>query len=323
MDIPRLDAWSLHCLAVLVRESNVTRAGAALGLSQPAASAILARLRELFHDPVLVKSSSGMVPTPRAIELAARAEKLLDDFQDMLRPAEPAFDPGQYAGSVSFAATDIVRVLVLPGVMKALQAEAPGVAVSVHNADRTRIHERLERGDVDLGLGPQVVSTGRLHYRELWRDRATCLARADAAAALARLDAGRFAALPHIRLVPSRPSYYDELLDKALPAMGLRRRVVMSERSFLMLPSLIEDTDLVAVVPRRYARYACERGRLGMFDPPVDLGDMSLGLYWHERTHREPLLRWLRARIGNIAGTPPAEASDGLEGMSGLDLLAG
>jgi DNA-binding transcriptional LysR family regulator len=302
MDIPRLDAWSLHCFAVLVRESNVTRAGAALELSQPAASAILARLRELFQDPILVKSSSGMVPTPRAIDIAARAEKLLEDMQDMLRSAEPAFDPGRYTGSMSFVATDIVRLLVLPGLMKILQDEAPAITVSVHNADRTRIHERLERGDVDLGLGPQVVSTGRLHYKELWRDEATCLTRAGTAATRADLDARGFAALAHIRLVPSRPSYYDDLLDKALPQLGLRRRVAISERSFLMLPSLIEATDLVATVPRRFAHYVCARSDLEMFEPPVSLGPMSLGLYWHERTHREPLFRWLRGRIGDIAG---------------------
>lgn len=324
MDIPRLDAWSLHCFTVLVRESNVTRAGAALELSQPAASAILARLRELFQDPILVKSSSGMVATPRAIEIAARAEKLLEDMQDMLRPAEPAFDPHRFTGSVSFAATDIVRLLVLPHLMKVLQSEAPALTVSVHNADRTRIHERLERADVDLGLGPQVVSTGRLHYKELWCDEAVCLTRAGSAASHARLDAQRFAALAHIRLMPSKPSYYDDLLDKALPAMGLHRRVVMSERSYLMLPSLIEATELVATVPRRFARYACERSNLEMFEPPLQLGPLSLGLYWHERTHREPLFRWLRALIGSVAGVdaemPPATAA---ETPPGLDALAG
>ena len=311
MDIPRLDAWSLHCLVVLVRESNVTRAGAALDLSQPAASAILAPLRDTFQDPILVKSSSGMVPTPRAIDIAARAEQLLEEMRELTRPAEPAFDPSRFSGTVSFAATDIVRLLVLPQAMQALQRESPGLAVATHHADRIRIHERLERGDVDLGLGPQVVSTGRLHYRELWCDEPAVLTRTGTAAARARLDPAGFAALGHIRVVPSRPSYFDEVLDRELGASGLRRQLVMSERSFLMLPSLVGATELVAVVPRRFARYACERHGLEMFQPPLPLGTISLGLYWHERTHREPLFRWLRSRIAELAGdadtsVPPA-----------------
>ncbi|MBV7486842.1 LysR family transcriptional regulator [Bordetella sp. BOR01] len=302
MDIPRLDAWSLHCFAVLVRESNVTRAGAALDLSQPAASAILARLRDTFQDPILVKSSSGMVPTPKAIEIAARAERLLEEMRELLRPAEPAFDPSRFSGAVSFAAADVVRLLVLPRIMQALQREAPGLSIDTHHADRIRIHEKLERADVDLGLGPQVVSTGRLHYREIWCDEPAVLTRAGTAAARAQLDPAGFAALGHIRVVPSRPSYFDEVLDKELAAAGLRRRLAMSERSFLMLPSLIEATELVAVVPQRFARYACERHGLEMFAPPLPIGTISLGLYWHERTHREPLFRWLRWRIAELAG---------------------
>jgi len=300
MDIPRLDAWSLHCLVVLVSESNVTRAGAKLDLSQPAASAILARLRQLFQDPILVKSSSGMVPTQRAREAAARAEKMLEEMRDIVRPPDPEFDPYRYEGTMSLAATDIIRLLTLPAVMSMLQAEAPRLSMIVHNADRIRIHERLERSDIDFGLGPRVVSTGRLHYKELWRDKPVCLTRRGTATERARLDASGFAALGHIRIMTSRPSYFDGLLEKEFSGLGLRRRVVLSERSFLMLPSLIAATDLVAVVPKRFAVYACQHGELEMLEPPIQMEEISVGLYWHERTHREPLFRWLRSRIADL-----------------------
>lgn len=302
MDIPRLDSWSLHCLVVLVSESNVTRAGAALDLSQPAASAILARLRELFQDPILVKSSSGMIPTPRALEAAARAERILDDIREIVRPPDPAFDPYRYAGNVSLAAADVIRLLALPPLVKVLQHEAPELVLTVHNADRIRIHERLERADIDLGLGPEVVSTGRLHYKELWRDEAVCLTRKGTGAERASLDVAEFAELGHIRIVPSRPSFYDDLLEKELFGLGLRRRIVVAERSFLMLPSLIAASDLIAIVPKRFAAHACSNGELEAFPVPVRLAAMSLGLYWHERTHREPLFRWLRTRIATALG---------------------
>lgn len=305
MDIPRVDAWSLHCVAVLVRESNVTRAGAALGLSQPATSAILAKLRVLFQDPLLVKSASGMVPTPRAVELAARAEKVLEDLRGMVS-TEQGLEPSRLEGTAAIAAMDLVRMLVLPRLLEVLQRDAPGLAITVQDADRTRIHERFEHAEVDLGIGPQVVSSGRLHYRELWRDTATCLVHESHPALEDSLDAAAFAELTFVRVVPSRPSFYDDAVDKALLALGLKRSVAVSERSFLMVPRLLESTNLVAVVPRRFAIDACERHPLRTFDPPFALPEMSMGLYWHERTHRDPTFQWLRQRIAAVAGGIPA-----------------
>ncbi len=305
MDIPRLDAWSLHCLVVLVRESNVTRAGLALGLSQPAASAVLARLREVFQDPILVKSASAMIATPRAIGMAERAAKIIEEMRGLVTVPEPGFEPAQFAGSVSIAASDILRVLVVPALVALLQREAPQLSLEIHNADRTRIHERLERGEVDLGLGPSFISTGRLRYRELWLDEAVCVARAGSDAVRPGMDLADFAALPHIRLVPAKPSYYDDLLDKTLLAHGLKRRVVISEGGYLMVPSLIGATDLVATVPRRFAEAVCDGGGLELLEPPLRLGTLSMGLFWHERTHREPLFRWLRGRIAHVAGLEP------------------
>ncbi|MBY4596422.1 LysR family transcriptional regulator [Ottowia caeni] len=302
MDIPRVDAWSLHCLSVLVKECNVTRAGAALGLSQPATSAILAKLRVLFQDPLLVKSATGMVATPRALELAVRSAKLLDEMRGMV--VSGAVDPSGLQGKIAIAAMDLVRVLVLPKLLAALQFEAPGLSITVHDADRTRIHERFEQAEVDLAIGPQVVSSGRLHYRELWCDSAAALVREGHPSLNTALTPQAFAQLTHVRVIPSRPSFYDDALEKALLAQGLKRHVQASERSFLMVPRLLEATDLLAVVPRRFAIDACERHPLRTFEVPLELIPLSMGLYWHERTHRHPMFQWLRQRIVELAGVP-------------------
>lgn len=297
MDVPRVDAWSLHCLTVLINERNVTRAGALLELSQPATSAVLAKLRLVFGDPLLVKSSSGMVPTPRALELAIQAEQVLDGMRRMTQPTELGFDASSFKGSITIAATDIVRLLIIPKLIKVLETEAPGLTVKLSNADRTRIHERLERAEIDLGLGPQEVSSGRLHFRELWTDKAACLMRSGLVESGEELNLDHFLQLTHIKLVPSQPSHFDDQLDKALLLQGKARKVAVLEPSFLMLPSLLADSHMVATVPKRFADRVCQDSVFQQFMPPLDLGPMCIGIYWHERTHKESLFRWLRARI--------------------------
>lgn len=297
MDVPRVDAWSLHCLTVLINERNVTRAGALLELSQPATSAVLAKLRLVFGDPLLVKSSSGMVPTPRALELAIQAEQVLDGMRRMTQPTELGFDASSFKGSITIAATDIVRLLIIPKLIKVLETEAPSLTVKLSNADRTRIHERLERAEIDLGLGPQEVSSGRLHFRELWTDKAACLMRSGLVESGEELNLDHFLQLAHIKLVPSQPSHFDDQLDKALLLQGKARKVAVLEPSFLMLPSLLSDSHMVATVPKRFADRVCQDAVFQQFMPPLDLGPMCIGIYWHERTHKEPLFRWLRARI--------------------------
>jgi DNA-binding transcriptional LysR family regulator len=303
MDIPRLDAWSLHCLTVLINERNVTRAGALLELSQPATSAVLAKLRVLFGDALLVKSSTGMIPTPRALELALQAEQVLAGMRLMTQPTELGFDAYSFKGSVAIAATDIVRLLVLPELIKVLETEAPGLTLKVSNADRTRIHERLERAELDLGLGPKEVSSGRLHFRELWTDKAACLIRAGVVPSSEPLSLERFLQLSHIKLVPSQPSHFDDQLDKTLFVEGKSRKVSVLEPSFLMVPSLLSSSKLVATVPKKFADRVCQDAGFQQYEPPLALGQMSIGIYWHERTHKEPLFRWLRTRICALAGS--------------------
>lgn len=303
MNVPRLDAWSLHCLTVLINERNVTRAGALLELSQPAASAVLAKLRITFQDPLLVKSSGCMLPTPRAMDLALQAGGILEELRRMTQASESGFDPSKFKGTIAIAATDIIRLLVLPELLKVLETEAPSMTVKVSNADRTRIHERLERAELDLGLGPKDVPSGRLHFRELWTDSAACLVRSGVIPQSTKVSLQDFLRFSHIKVVPSQPSHYDDLLDKSLLIAGMSRNIKVLEPSFLMIPSLLAAGDLVATVPHRFAELVCKNSNFEMFSPPIDLGNLCIGIYWHERTHREPIFRWLRAQIGALSHT--------------------
>ena len=158
-----------------------------------------------------------------------------------------------------------------------------------------------KRQELDLGLGPQEVSSGRLHFRELWTDKAACLMRADVIPQNEKLTLEKFLKLSHIKLVPSQPSHFDDQLDKILFLESKSRNVAVLEPSFLMVPSLLSASHMVATVPKRFADRVCENPSYQQYPPPVTLGQMSIGIYWHERTHKEPLFRWLRARICSLA----------------------
>ncbi len=309
MNIPRLDAWSLYCLVVLVRERSVTRAATVLGMSQPAASAMLAKLRQLFNDPLLIKSSSQMMPSERALHLAQTAESLVGQMQSMLATQGP-FDPKNFSGNIVIVAVDYMRLLAVPTLARVLEKEAPNVTLTVREANRIHIHEWMERADVDLGLGPGVVPSGRMHFKQLCNDQAVCIARTDHPAFREPMTPERFCSLRHVQITPSRPSFYDGAIDKALSNIGLKRNIVLSERSFMMIPHIIKETDLVATIPRQLAIHVCAGHNLALFNSPLDLPGMKFGLYWHSRAHQDPLNRWIRGVIQNLINFDSAKQAD-------------
>lgn len=205
-------------------------------------------------------------------------------------------DPERFEGSITIAAIDMIRALVLPNLLPLLAAEAPGISVRVQEVDRTRIHEQLENGSVDFGIGPSRVATGRLHYKQLWADRAVLIAGRSTLEGVI-VDAERLCDFQGAVVQTSRPSFYDDELDSALTAIGLIRRVSIVEKSYLLLPLLLERSRLVAVVPEQFGLYAVQRQTIAITECPVKLPELSLGLYWHERTHRDSMYRWIRERI--------------------------
>lgn len=295
-NIKNLDLNLLKALDALLDERSVTRAAERLSLTQPAVSGMLTRLRESFDDPLFVRTQRGIAPTLRAQALAGPLKELLCNAEALLRPQ--GFDPATAHMTLRVAATDYALQAVVLPFLAVLRKRAPGVCVAVVPAQHLPLHERLERGDIDLALITPENTAPDLHARRLFDERYVCVMRADHPEARHRsLSLARFCALDHA-LVSYGGGSFRGVTDEALERLGRQRRVALSVTSFLVLPEILRRSDLVAVVPQRLVR---PDSGLVVLEPPLEIPGFTKTAAWHERTHRSPGHQWARELLFELA----------------------
>ncbi|MFP6562476.1 LysR family transcriptional regulator [Paraburkholderia sp. B3] len=305
-DIRTMDLNLLKALDALLDERNVTRAAARLSLTQPAVSGMLTRLRERFGDPLFVRTQRGIVPTARALELAVPVKQILSEIEGLLRPA--AFNPVTASMVLTIAATDYALRAVVAPFLSVLRREAPGIRVAVLPVQDARLHAQLERGEIDLALVTLESTAADLHARRLFEERYICIMRADhPGAAKGRLTLDRFCALDHA-LVSYTGGSFEGVTDEALARLGRARRVTLSVTSFLVLPEILRQSDLIAVVPGRLTSHA---DGLVQFEPPLDIPGFTKYAVWHERRHHDAGHRWVRELLFRTCVDLPDERASG------------
>jgi DNA-binding transcriptional LysR family regulator len=310
MDINHLDLNLIVTLDVLLAERNVSRAARRLQLSQPALSARLNRLREIFADPLLLPAQRGMLATPRALELQAPVHEALEALQRAIADARPA-SKGALSATIGIAASDYVQFSLLIPLIEGLSAQAPGLRFAWRNLD-PRLLSQLERGEVDLALMTPETAPQPLRMTTLYHERYVAIVRREHPAVPGSLDLDRFCALDHI-LVSPQGGGFQGAADVVLEALGRRRRVVLSAPAFLVVPEMVARSDMIALVPERIARLHADR--LQILDPPLAIPGFDIALVWHDRTTAHPMQRWLREQITNLV-RPKSNAT--LKGASKL-----
>jgi DNA-binding transcriptional LysR family regulator len=292
MNIDQLDLNLLRALDVLLDERHVTRAAARLHLTQSAMSAALARLRQAFGDPLLVRGKGVLLPTPRAVALAPQVRALMLQLA-ALAVAPARFDPAAARRRFTIATTDYVHVLLEPW-LAALMKQAPGLDLAIVAVDSDRLTARLERGEVDLAVLNLQRTPEGLRSRTAITERFVVIGRRTHPKLRRALTLDSFCALEHV-LVSPRGGSFSGQTDEALAQLGRRRRVRLSVQSFAQVPSLIAASDLIAVYPAMLAaRFARE---LKIVPPPLAIPGFTMVAAWHERTHHDPAQRWLRDAV--------------------------
>lgn len=294
MDTSRIDLNLLQALEALLAERNVTRAAKRLGLSQPALSAQLARLRLFFDDTLLIPARRGMTPTAKALELQEPLRAALERLRGVVT-AKRAFDPQTARSTVRIAASDYVQVAVLLDFTLALRRSAPGVRIAIRTLDLPTLAMQMERGDVDIALMTPELAPGSLRRLPLFDERYVAVVRRDHPAVRKSLTFEQFVRLEHVIVSPLGGGFTTPV-DVALSARTQKKRdVVLSAASFLFVLETIRRSDMIALVPSRLVRQSDDHVRI--FEPPLPVKGFKILMTWHDRNHDHVAQRWVRQAL--------------------------
>ena len=293
MNLRELDLNLLRTLDVLLEEQQVSRAALRLGVSQPAVSHALGRLRRHLGDPLLVRRGQEMVLTPRASELAGPLRQILASIRQLTGPAR--FDPARAQGRLRIATTDYGLAIVMPQVLAGLARQAPGLSI-VYSPISGEMFEQLETGFLDLCLTGQA-SCRDLQVEVLFQERFVLATRTGHPLVGQPVTVERFLAWPHVLVDVIHSRLHG--IDERLAAMNLQRHVAMRMPSFLAATYFARDSDLVVPIPERIATLQAQALGLAIHQPPpeLDLGAYDYVQAWHPRRTDDPLHQWLRQLV--------------------------
>ena len=291
MDIRSVDLNLLVVFDAMARHRSVNRTAEAIGLSQPATSAALARLRSAFDDALFVRAGAQMEPTPRALELAPAVRRVVEAIQsEILQPA--GFDPATAERSFTILTPDIGEVAFLPGVLRRLRQEAPQVKLQAVSRARSAAASALESGEADLAVGffPDLQKAGYFQ-QALFKTSYACITCARNTAIGPRATLKQYLAARHVVV---RPDGREHLLDRFLEDKGWERNVTLELSHFMSLLSLLPGSDLVATVPDDIATVVGRHVPLQHVALPFRVPQIHVQQYWHRRMQDDAANRWLR-----------------------------
>lgn len=300
MHINALDLNLLRIFDAVYRQRGVSRAAEALGLSQPAVSQGLTRLRRVLKDPLFTRTGRGVAPTAAADALARAVQPALGLLGEALHQVE-RFDAGRSRRHFRLHMTDIGESEFLPRLMQAVRARAPEVRIETRQLEYAQVGNALDTGTIDAAFGylPPAVPTHRQH---LFMERYVVLARADHPLLGARPSMRLLAQLDWVVV-----RQHTETL-RLLEGLQLADRIRLSTPHFMVIPAIVEATDLAVLLPRRIAAKFALGGKLQFAQPRWAVPDFAVELHWSARAEVDPGNGWLRELatqlFGESAGRP-------------------
>jgi DNA-binding transcriptional LysR family regulator len=292
MNVRDLDLNLVRVFDAVLRARSVTAAAAQLGLTQPAASNALARLRAVFGDALFLRTPQGMEPTPFARELAEPVRQALALLESALAHG-PGFDPASSSRSFRFYMSDLGEIEFLPPLLERVRRLAPQVRLEASALEPEHIADALAAGSLDLAVGFLPALGPPLRRRALFKDPYLCLMRADHP--VSTLSKRKFVEASHV-LVSYRGGH--RVVEEALERAGVR--IALRVPHFTVVPMVLERTDLILTLPARVARVFERRGRLKTLPPPVPIGAADVAIHWHERFEGDAGNRWLREQLAEL-----------------------
>ncbi len=280
----------------IYRTGNLSRAAESLATSQPTISFSLAKLRTHFKDRLFVRTGKGMEPTPYAHELVAPIQSALDGLRNALGH-QAVFDPLSSNRSFSICMTDISQINLLPTLINRLRILAPKVKLRIHNITEATA-AMLSSGEADLAVGFMPQLDRGFFQQNLFEQDFVCIVRKGHSRIKQTLSLDQFKEEGQLVVTTSGTGHW--IIDKQLEEQRIERKIMLELPTFLGLLTIVEQTDLIAIIPRRLGELLQGQGRIKLLPPPLPLPRYFVKQHWHERFHHDLGNRWLRALLTEL-----------------------
>jgi DNA-binding transcriptional LysR family regulator len=297
MELHELDLNLLVVFNELLTERRVSKAADKLGVSQPAVSNSLAKLRRLFDDELLLRTPKGMEPTPYAEQLAESVGYALSMIHSGINQ-RTEFEPASAERDFTISVTDIGEIYFMPPLIERLRREAPCVALSTVRNTATTLRDDLESGKVDLAIGLLPQLKAGYFQRRLFSQSYVCLMRREHRLDKKRISLSEYSGAEHLVVVSAGTGHgkVDELLKRS----GVDRRIRLTVPHYVSVGHILQASDLVATVPERLADRLVEPFGLVKVPHPAKLPEVAINVFWHAKYHRAPANRWLRGILFDL-----------------------
>lgn len=307
IDLKNMDLNLLNAFDALMQERNVTRAGLRMNMSQSSMSHALTRLRKLTGDPLFVRLPGGMEPTAFALQIVGPVREGLALVQAGLNSAS-SFDPATTERTFQLLLSDIGELVYLPQLIVRFKQIAPHANLRVLQLPRESYREAFISGNADLAMGFLPGLQAGFYQQRLFDDTYVCLASADHPRIRRRLTLKQFADESHVLIEPAGSRYSHAsaqlstttLIERHLATQGMKRRIALRVPHFMVVPNIVQQTDLLATVPSYVMAYIKPLPGLKTLPLPIDVPRFEVKQFWHERSHHDPANQWLRKVVSEL-----------------------
>ncbi|AHG48840.1 LysR family transcriptional regulator (plasmid) [Rhizobium leguminosarum bv. trifolii CB782] len=308
MNFAAFDLNLLRVFSAMMAELSTVKAGERVGLSQPAVSSALGRLRALLDDELFVREGNQMMPTARALQLHEPIRQALAGMEEALTTSV-AFDPATSSRSFMLIGSDYFSSLLMPPLAARLAEAAPGITLQMIDHASSEVFEMLRDGKVDIVIDRSLEPPEWVESRKVLQSWLVCIAKCSHPL-LARhgirpgdaIPADIFCAIPHV--LRSADGSKIGTIDPALARIGLSRRIMVTVPHFQAVALAVEASEMLGSIPVHFARVLTKRLKIDVFMPPMDSPKMDVTMYWLRRFDRDPGSAWLRDQIAHVLAAP-------------------
>ncbi|MBB3257185.1 DNA-binding transcriptional LysR family regulator [Paraburkholderia bannensis] len=298
-DFNRIDLNLMRVFQAVLEERSLTQAGKRLGLSQPATSYALGRLRALFDDPLFIRTPEGMLPTLFAQRISDPVGRSLAAAREAIRQSEQ-FDSATSTREFRLSMSDVGEQVFLPAICEKLQKCAPGVCIAAETVPLTEVEERMRLGRLDFAIGNLPSLKATTLHELLFNEEYACMTRKRPGLPSRRISAKCFQELSHVAVASADRSHV--LIEESLRQGGLHRRIALRVSHFNVTPDILRHTDWMVTLPRGVAKAFNESGHFAIYPLPIDLPRFESTLHWHELYDGDTGIRWLRQLLVETLG---------------------